>query len=180
MKELSYIYSVFNRRINMTELQLCFTHQDLAKLNRYCDRKDKQRKRGFIQGNLSIGRDLYNNIRGVIFAKSEIKKSAVWCSDSRESKDEPIYTFYRNGLIIRPIDPPGEIKHYNFFKTYSNHKDELIIECDRYKYESFFQYLKAFSLGYWGDLFCFSSNFTLSTCIHDVSAADMEKFNPDI
>ena len=114
MRELSYIYSIFNRRINMTELQLCFTHQDLARLNRYCDRKDKHRKRGCIQGNLSVGRNLYNNLDGVVFAKAEIKERAVWYSDSLALRDEQNYTFYRNGLIIQPIDPFCKIKHYNF------------------------------------------------------------------
>lgn len=180
MGELSYIYSIFNHRINMTELQLCFTHQDLTRLNRYCDRKDKYRKRGFLQGDLSIGRDLYNNLRGVVFTKAKIKEHAMWYSDSLALRDEQNYTFYRNGLIIRPIDLVCKIKNYNYFKTYLNQKNQLIIECDRYKYESFFQHLKAFSLGYWGDVFLFSPNFALSTCIHDVSAADMKKLNPDI
>lgn len=180
MGELSYIYSIFNHRINVTELQLCFTHQDLTGLNRYCDSKDKYRKRGFIQGDLSIGRDLYNNLQGVVFTKEKIKEHAMWYSDSLALRDGQNYTFYRNGLIIRQIDSVDKIRHYNFFKAYLNHKNELIIECDRYKFESFFQYLRAFSLGYWGDLFLFSPNFVLSTCIQDVCAADMEKLNPDI
>lgn len=175
MKELSYIYSVSNCRKDETELQLCFTHEELAKLLSYCERKDKNRKRGFIQGPLSIGRDLYAHLPDVSLHQHNIKNETLWFFDSRALKDIDDYTFYRNGLIIRPVD-----SEYSYFNSYSTPKNELIIECDRFKFECLFQFLKAFSSGYWGDIFYFSPHFALSTCIHDYREADIIKLNPDL
>ena len=175
MKMLSYIYSVSNCRRKETELQLCFTHDDLTELHSYCDRKDRYRKRGFIQGSLSIGRNLYADFPEIALQKQNIRNETLWLFDSRALKEESEYTFYRNGLIIHPID-----LQLSYFNACLNHKDELVIECDRFKFEGFFQFLKAFSVGYWGDIFYFSPNFALSTCIHDDCPEDLEKLNPDL
>lgn len=126
------------------------THEELARLRSYCSKKDKHRRRGFLQGALSIGRDLYAGLPDITFQKQDIKNETLWFFDSRALKDVDHYTFYRWGIIIRPVE--SQHQHFN---TSTQATGELIIECDRYKFECFFQFLKAFSMGYWGGCLLF-------------------------
>lgn len=165
----SLIYSVTDK--NITEVQLCLTKSALAELNQYCALLDSRRVRGLIHEEIQIGR-LFHRDSTAILSKQDIK-AQVMHLHSEALQDERNYRFYRNGLRIAPIDIAFKRYDIDYIEYQPQAHEELVIYCDRNRFECFFQFLKAFSQGFWGDVLKFSETHHLSTCIHDYSEADL-------
>jgi len=165
MSNLSIIYSVFDSKKNITEAQLCLTQADLEELNKYCTQLDSRRVRGLIQEEIYIGRLFYHHLQTTL--GNHVIEAQVMFLDREILQDESNYTFYRNGLRISPIDTVLKRHDIDFLKYKSEPHGEFSIYCDRNRFECFFQFIKAFSQGFWGDLFEFSETLRISTCIHD-------------
>lgn len=174
MSTLSFIYSVFDPKKNITEVQLCLTQADLEELNKYCTQVDSRRVRGLIQEEIYIGHSFRRHLP-TILGKHDIKAQVMYL-DMEPLQNESNYTFYRNGLRISPIDTVLKRYDINFFEYKSEAHEELVICCDRNRFECFFQFIKAFSQGFWGDLFDFSETLRISTCIHDYTEESLLLF----
>ena len=175
MSTLSFIYSVFDSEKNITEVQLCLTQADLEELNKYCTQIDSRRVRGLIQEEIYIGR-LFRHHLQTILGKHDIEAQVMYL-DMEKLQDESNYMFYRNGLRISPIDTVLKRYDIDFLEYKSEPHEELAIYCDRNRFECFFQFIKAFSQGFWGDLFEFSETLRISTCIHDYTEESLLLLN---
>lgn len=167
----SIIYSVTDKKRNVTEMQLCLSKAALIKLKKYCAQIDLRRVRGCIQEDIYIGRSLYHNIPAILSVKDI--QAQVMRLDREVIQDESNYRFYRNGLRISPTEIAFKRYDIDYFEFKSEAHEELVIYCDRNRFECFFQFLRAFSDGFWGDCFEFSETFRISTCIHDYTEDDL-------
>lgn len=167
----SIIYSVTDKKKNVIDTQLCLSKADLIKLKNYCAQVDSRRVRGFIQEEIYIGRLFHHNTPTVLSVK-DIKAQVIRL-DREVIQDKFNYHFYRNGLRISPTEIAFKRYDIDYFEFKSEAHEELVIYCDRNRLECFFQFLRAFSDGFWGDGFEFSDTFRISTCIHDYTEDDL-------
>lgn len=175
MDKKSYIYSVEDKRNKITEIQLCLSHVDILELRRYCEKKDIHRNRGFLQGDIVIGRNFVDRNDSNNFSLDMIK-SSCYSIDPGRIQETGNVKWYKMGLRVSKVDYIFRAKHHGFLNIIEE-DEALLINCDRHYFESFFQYIKGFTEGYWGDVFDFSPNFRIVTCIHDYNEEDLNKLN---